>query len=153
MSQVHPQIIDIALKHITRADETGWYRPRCQWRSISSHEAETLRWGSQALQVMNCLLDVYPSQGGTAAVQHGTATAAILWLAISLPLRLPGTRRNLSRTHTPATCQLVNMPPESNWHVAAAAAAADARVPSSAYSVILYLVYSDSCRCVSLFPV
>lgn len=46
--------------------------------SIFSHEAETLWHRSQALRVMNCLLDIYPSKGGIAVVQHGTATAAIL---------------------------------------------------------------------------
>ena len=47
-------------------------------QSIPSHEAATLWYRSQALQVMNCLLDIYPSQGGIAVVQHGTATTAIL---------------------------------------------------------------------------
>lgn len=61
---------------------------------------------SQALQVMNCLLDiVYSSQGGIAVVQHGTATAANLWLAISLPSRFfPGTQEKLS--HTYSKCML-----------------------------------------------
>lgn len=81
-------------------------------RSISSHEAATLWHSSQALQVMNCLLDIYPSQGRIAAVQHGTATAAILWLAISLPSHFSGPQRNLSHAYSHAhmylsTCQHV----------------------------------------------
>lgn len=80
-------------------------------RSMTSHEAATLCYGSQALQVMNCLRDIYPSQGGIAVVQHGTATAAVLWLAISLPSRFPGTQRNpsLSLPHALNVRQCTNI--------------------------------------------
>lgn len=67
-------------------------------RSISYHEAATLQLRSQALQVMRCLLDICPSQGRTAVVQRGTASAAIHRWAMYLPSRFSDTHRNLSRT-------------------------------------------------------
>lgn len=71
----------LTLHHLAWAKGTGWLHR--QQRAVDQYPYRR-QWfwsQSQALQVMNCLCDIYPPYGGTAAAQLGTAAAAILWRA------------------------------------------------------------------------
>lgn len=71
----------LTLQHLAWAKETGWLQR--QQRAVDQYPYRRLWfwYQSQALQVMNCLRDIYPPYGGAAAAQLGTAAAAILWWA------------------------------------------------------------------------
>lgn len=68
-----------ALHHLSWAKETSWLHG--QQRAVDQYPYRRLWcWSrSQALQVMNCLRDIYPPHGGAAAARLGTAAAALLW--------------------------------------------------------------------------
>lgn len=88
MSQLYPHIINITLKYLAWTIEISWY-PGNGRRLINSSIRGCDWYRSQALQVMNCMLDIYPSHGGIAAVQHGIAKAAICLISYSTPITLP----------------------------------------------------------------